>query len=226
VLIGAAASEIVQVPLWLDLLAVFAGAVLGAAFAVRRGFDIAGVFALSMVTGFGGGVVRDVLLNQLPVALQRNAYVLTALVAATIGFFFARHIERLEQPLVALDALTLAVYAIVGVSKALSNGIAVVPAIIVGVVAAVSGAVIRDVLVAQTPEIFKPGTLYATPALLGCAVFAALHGLSAPLEASAPISIAVVFTVRLAAYWFSVTAPSPIDAAALVRERARRHRAD
>jgi uncharacterized membrane protein YeiH len=223
VLIGAA-SEVVQVPLWLDLLAVFAGAVLGAAFAVRRGFDIAGVFAMSMVTGFGGGVVRDVLLNQLPVALQRNAYVLTALVAATIGFFFARHIERLEQPLVVLDAVTLAVYAIVGVSKALSNGIAVVPAIIVGVVAAVSGAVIRDILVAQTPEIFKPGTLYATPALLGCVLFASLHGLSVPLEASAPVSIAAVVTVRLLAYRFSVTAPSPIDAAALVRERAQRRR--
>jgi uncharacterized membrane protein YeiH len=220
----ATASEIVQVPLWLDLLAVFTGAVLGAAFAVRRGFDIAGVFALAMVTGFGGGVVRDVLLNQLPVVLQRNGYLVTAFVAATIGFFFARHIERLEQPLIVLDALTLAVFAIVGVSKALSNGIAVVPAILVGVVAAVAGAVIRDVLVAQTPEIFQPGTLYATPALLGCGVFAAMHGLGAPLAISAPVSIAVVFTVRIVAYRFSVTAPSPIDAAALVRERARRRR--
>ena len=217
------ATEVVQVPLWLDLLAVFAGAVLGAAFAVRRGFDIAGVFALSMVTGFGGGVVRDVLLNQLPVVLQRNAYVITALVAATIGFFFARHIERLEQPLAGLDAVTLAVFAIVGVSKALSNGIAVVPAIIVGVISAVSGAVIRDVFVARTPEIFKPGTLYAIPALLGCALFATLHGLRAPLELSAPISIAAVVTIRLYAYRYSVQAPVPVDAAELFG-RARRRR--
>jgi len=218
----AAANQVVQVPLWLDLLAVFAGAVLGAVFAVRRGFDIAGVFALAMVTGFGGGVVRDVLLNQVPVALERNAYVVTALIAATLGFFFATHIERLERPLVVLDAVTLAVYAIVGVSKALRNGIAPVPAIIIGVIAAVAGAVMRDLLVAQTPEIFKPGTLYATPAMLGTAVYAALHERGVGLEVSATASIALIIAVRLLAYKFAVTAPSPIDVTAVVRERARR----
>ena len=70
----AALGDVVQVPVWLDLLAVFSGAVLGAVFAVRNHFDLAGVLALAMVTGFGGGVIRDVLLNQRPVAFQQNAY--------------------------------------------------------------------------------------------------------------------------------------------------------
>ena len=217
----AALGEVVQVPLWLDLLAVFSGAVLGAVFAVRNEFDLAGVLALAMVTGFGGGVIRDVLLNQRPVAFQRNAYVITAIAAALLGFFFATHIERLEQPLSILDAVTLAVYATVGVSKALSNHIAVVPAILIGVVAAVSGGVLRDVFVARVPEIFTPGTLYAIPALIGTTVFAGLHGAGVGLRTNAPISIAVIVVIRLTAYRFGVRGPQPVDATAVVWKRAR-----
>ncbi|CAB4685576.1 MAG: hypothetical protein F2663_01290 [Actinobacteria bacterium] len=219
--VAAAISDVVQVPLWLDLLAVFSGAVLGAVFAVRNHFDLAGVLALAMVTGFGGGVIRDVLLNQRPVAFQHNAYVVTAIAAALAGFFFATHIERLELPLSVLDAVTLAMYATVGVSKALSNHIAVVPAILIGVVAAVSGGVLRDVFVARVPEIFTPGTLYAIPAVIGTTIFAGLHGAGVGLGTNAPVAVSVIVVIRLAAYRFGVRGPRPVDATAVVWKRAR-----
>ena len=133
----------VQTPLWLDLAAVFTSAVMGALVAVRRDFDVVGVLALALVTGLGGGVIRDVLLNQVPVFLHEATYEAAALAAGGLAVYFAPNLTRIGWILLLSDAIGLGLYGVVGADKALVNGIDAFPAVLVGMAAAVGGGVLR-----------------------------------------------------------------------------------
>lgn len=215
--------EVVQTPLWIDLAAVVVGGLAGATTASNRDMDIVGVVGMALVTGLGGGILRDLLLNQLPVALQSPWYILAALGAALAVFLFERDLNRVAILVVVLDAAALGLFGVVGADKALVNGLTTIPAMLVGLIAAVGGGVLRDMLTAKPPQIFRAGdTLYATAALSGIASFIALHGLDVSLPVSASVSIAVGFLVRVAAWRLGWTAPQPFDATQRARDAARR----
>ena len=119
------------IPLWADLLAVGIGSVQGAAFAAQfrdRRLDLLGVALIGIATGFGGGVIRDVLLNQIPAALQSNWYLPVATVAALLGMLLERIVRRLGVAIAILDALTIGLFGAIGTTKALADGLPVVPA--------------------------------------------------------------------------------------------------
>ena len=216
--------EIVQTPLALDLLAVFVGAISGALLAVVRGFDVAGVVALAIVTGIGGGMIRDVLLNQLPVSLDNPWYVTTALAGAAIVFFAAGTMQRLGVVMLTADAVVLGLYGIVGAEKAIANGLELLPAILLGMITTIGGGTLRDVLTGRPPSIFQEGELYAVAALAGVIVFIALDRLDVALTLSVVIGSAVTFVLRIGAWRRGWRAPTPVavDAALLARLQAAR----
>ncbi|MFP5281866.1 MAG: trimeric intracellular cation channel family protein [Actinomycetes bacterium] len=163
----------------LDLIGVFANAVLGGSVARQERFDPIGFGALAIVSGLGGGLVRDVLLQTgPPVALVNPAYLAIALAGAGLAFLlhFEHRAWRLVFPYV--DALALGCWAAVGAQKALLSGLAWLPSLLLGVVTAVGGGVIRDLAVGRRPTVFGGNTLYATCALLasGVAVAGTLIG--------------------------------------------------
>lgn len=221
-------QEIVQTPLWLDLLAVFVGAVSGGLVAVLRGFDVAGVVALAIVTGIGGGMIRDVLLNQLPASLDNPWYLTTALGGAAAVFFFAGTVQRMAAVVLIADAVVLGLYGIVGAEKAIANGLELLPAILLGMITTIGGGALRDVLTGRVPAIFQQGELYAIAALMGVVSFVALDHVGVAVALSAVIGTSVTFAMRIGAWRRGWSAPTAIaaDEALISRLQAVRGRGE
>jgi uncharacterized membrane protein YeiH len=219
--------EIVQTPIWLDLLAVFVGAISGGLLAALRGFDVAGVVALAIATGIGGGMIRDVLLNQLPVSLDNPWYLTTALGGAMAVFFFAGTVQRMAVVVLLADAVVLGLYGIVGAEKAIANGIELLPAILLGMITTIGGGALRDVLTGRVPEIFQQGELYAIAALAGVVSFVGLIKAGMSLTPAVVIGTSITFVLRIAAWRRGWRAPRPIaaDQALMARLQAARARA-
>ena len=161
-------------PIYFDLGATFLYALTGALVAIRRQYDIVGLFVLALVTGLGGGLIRDGIFiqNGPPLAMKDGRYLYVVLAGSLVAALFSRRMDRLQKIFLLADALGLGAYAVVGVEKSLDAGLSVVAAIMVGIINAAGGGLLRDVLVGEEPLVFKPGQLYVMAALLGAVLFA------------------------------------------------------
>jgi uncharacterized membrane protein YeiH len=207
-----AAETSFAVPHAVDLAAVAVGAVQGAVFAERSArrqpLDVVGIATVGILTGLGGGMLRDVLLNEIPLALDGDGYILTAVVAAFAGFMMGSLVNRWLGLVVAVDAASLGLFMLVGTLKASNGGLAVVPCMFIGVVAAVGGSVLRDVLLRTEVGVVQVGSFYAVAAAAGAATFVTLdRAAGVPAGVAGPIGVAVTFSVRMAALWFGWTTP-------------------
>lgn len=202
----------VQTPLWIDVTACTVGGLAGAVAAARLNLDIVGIFALALITGLGGGILRDILLNQVPAALQSPWFIVAACAAAMAVFLFQSGIHRLTLVLVILDAFALGIYGVVGADKALVNGIDVVPALLVGIITAVGGGVLRDLFASRTPEIFKANSqLYAIAALIGVATYIVMNRIGISLVVDSSVAVGVTVFIRLAAWRKDWAAPQALE---------------
>jgi len=199
------------IPLWADLSAAALGGLQGALFASgfrgQRRLDLLGVAIIGIVMGMGGGLIRDLLLNVTPTTLQSNWYLITAVAAALLGMLLATILERVSWLIVGLDALVIGLFGAFGTSKALYLGLPEVPAIFVGVAAAVGGGILRDVLMGLPVAIMHVGSLYAVAAGAGCVVLTVSFSLGAPLTAAAISAVAVTTVIRLLAVVFDISLP-------------------
>ena len=201
----------VSVPPLIDLLAVLVGGLSGALLAVRKRFDLVGCVSLAIVAGVGGGLIRDVLLQQgPPAALRDSRYLITGFVAAAVGFYRSGSVERVARLLNAVDALNLGIYTVVGALKALTAGLGPVPAVFLGIVTATGGGILRDVLAGEAPTLFRTGELYATVSAMGSAVFVLLWESGRVSTAVAGVAAtALMVVVRLLAVRYGWRAPQP-----------------
>lgn len=199
------------IPLWADLTAVGLGGIQGALFASgfrgQRRLDLLGVAIIGIVVGMGGGLIRDLLLNVTPSTLQSNWYLLTATGAALFGMLLAGVFHRLNALIVGLDALVIGLFGAFGTSKALVLGLPLVPAVFVGVCAAVGGGILRDMIMGLPVAILHVGSLYAVAAGAGCLVLAVTHELGVDLVAAAIAGIAVTTVLRLLSVIFDISLP-------------------
>lgn len=151
-----------------DVTGVVANGLLGGAVARSRRFDIVGFATLAIISGLGGGMLRDVLLGAgYPVALTDPAYLSGALIAATIAYFIHLEGTIARGALALADVLALGCWSATGTIKAASLGLQLIPSIMLGVITAVGGGMLRDVLVGKTPAVFGGNTLYASLAVVG-----------------------------------------------------------
>ncbi|MEX1908559.1 MULTISPECIES: trimeric intracellular cation channel family protein [Janibacter] len=174
---------IAQVLRSIDLLGVVTNALLGAAVARQFNLDPVGFAIISMISALGGGAIRDVLLNQTPIALTDGAYLGCALVASGLAFLVRFEGRRWRQVFPYVDALALGAWAVAGTQKALLTGISPLPAVLLGVLTAVGGGAVRDVMLGQVPSIFRRSELYATAALAGALVYLFLREVVGPYSA-------------------------------------------
>ena len=198
------------IPLWIDLLAVGIGSMQGAAFAAQfrdRRLDLLGVAVIGIAVGFGGGLIRDILLNQVPLALQSNWYLPVATGAALVGMLLQRLVHRLGVTINVLDAVTIGMFCAIGTTKALALGLPVVPAIFVGSVAAVGGSVLRDLLLNLPIAIMQVGSLYAVAAIAGATTLVILDSFRVDVLLAGIICVVVTFGVRVLAVAFHWTLP-------------------
>jgi uncharacterized membrane protein YeiH len=199
----------------LDVIGVFVFALSGSLVAIRRRMDIVGVLTLALVTGFGGGVARDLLIADLPPQVIRSEGLLLVPVAAGVtAMVVPRLLHWLRQPVLALDAVGLGLFAAVGASTALDAGLGTAPTVLVGTVSAVGGGLIRDLLADEVPQILVAEShLYAIPAALGALIVALGSRFEISAEAAQAVAVAVTVVLRLLALSFGWHAPTPRRAA-------------
>ena len=198
------------IPLWADILAVGIGALQGALFAAQyrdRRLDLLGVAIVGIASGFGGGLIRDILLADVPAALKSNWFVPVAVAAALLGMLLERVFSRLNSTITVLDALTIGLFGAIGTTKALALGVPEVPAIFVGVLSAVGGSILRDILLNTPIALMHVGSLYAVAAIAGSASLVLLVVLGVPVFIAAVVCVAVTFGVRILAVLFSWSLP-------------------
>jgi len=186
-------------PLGYEILATFLLAITGALLAIDKKYDISGVLILAVIAGAGGGLLRDgIFLSQIPLFIQNWEYIAAVIVAAIVAAVFAVFFKKITVLFVIADALGLGIFGIIATQMSLNAGLSVLAAIFIGLVGAVGGGLLRDVLIQQEPLLLKPGQFYFTAALIGIIVFLML-GIYAHLGAqlSAIISILIVFLVRM-----------------------------
>ena len=200
----------VTVPLWLDLPAVVVAALGGALVASRAGFDLSGVFGLGLLTGLGGGILRDLLLNDVPVALTSPEYIIAAIIAAAVIALIADLVDRAVVLLIVLDAAALGLYGVTGINKALALDFSAWSAVLVGMIAALGGGALRDVATARSPEIFrKGGQLYATAVLIGLIAYLITWWIFKDEISAAIVGVLVTFVVRVLAWRLNLILPGP-----------------
>ena len=202
---GTVATVIAGLPLglpaWTQLAAVGVGAVSGAVYAAKRGFDAVGVLMLAVAEGLGGLLLRDTLLQTgTSVVLLDGRYLLVATVAAVVGFFFAGLVDRLEGVILVLDAVALGFFCTVGADAALGIALSPIAAVFIGTVTAVGGLVLRDLLAGDAPRVLRPGVFTAAAAFFGALTFVLIETLtSIPSGQAQILAMIVVFAVRLLA---------------------------
>jgi len=193
----------------LDLAGIFVFAVSGAMLAVRKDFDAVGIVVLAIATSLGGGILRDVLIGELPpAALREQAYLPTALAAGVVVLVGHAVVERLDRPVLVFDAAGLGLFCVVGAAKSMDAGLRPASAVLLGTITAVGGGIIRDVLARDVPAVFRPDTaLTAIPAAAGAAATVGAWEADVYGPVAAVVIALAVFAVRLLAMHYGWGAP-------------------
>ncbi len=192
----------------LDLLGIAVFAASGALVASRKQLDAVGFVLIGMVTGFGGGTVRDLLLGRTPLFwLKQPELPAIAAAAALLVFFFAHRVESRFKALLWADALGMALFAVLGAEIALIAGAEAWAAVLLGTVTATAGGILRDVMCDELPLILRK-EIYITAAAAAALAYVALRLAPLPRDWSLIAGIALGFGIRGAAIWRGWSLPA------------------
>lgn len=199
-----------------DVLAAVVFAVSGALVASRKGLDVMAFMWLAVITGVGGGTVRDVILNVPVFWVQNPVHVAACLVTAVVMHFVAPLVESRYRTLLWFDAFGLALVTVAGTVKALDVGAPALVAIAMGAVTGALGGIIRDTL-GHVPSVLLRHEIYITASVLGACTYAGLDLLAVDRLTAMVAAFVVTFSVRGMAIKFGWSLP-------VFRESTRRER--
>lgn len=205
--VQAGMSTLLQV---IETLGIVAFAFSGFVEARRKDMDLVGVFTVAFITAFGGGTLRDLLLDRRPLFwVEHQEYSLLVFALTLVISPFVRHLQFSfsERLIVVADALGLGLFSAVGASLAQDLGMPIFVAAMMGVITGIFGGVLRDVLCNEIPLVFRRGHLYATCSFIGCWVYLLLDLFNVPEAVSLFSSIFVTVAFRLAAVRFNLRLP-------------------
>ncbi|MDF1535493.1 MAG: trimeric intracellular cation channel family protein [bacterium] len=184
---------------FLDLLGTAAFAASGALAGVQRRMDLLGVVVLALVTAVGGGTIRDILLGTVPpFCFTDENYLYLSIVVALFIFYFHHSLDFLHRPLLYFDALGLGTFLVIGTGKALKYNAGFLVAVMMGVMTATAGGVVRDVLSDQVPFILQK-EIYATACIFGGILYYILYRFGLSESLTAVIAALVVVIIRVIA---------------------------
>lgn len=222
-------SELFVLPVNFDLTATAIFALTGALIAAKRGFDFLGIFIIAVVSGAGGGILRDaIFLNTMPAFVTDWRYI--AAIFVGIGAVLALR-SVLKYRLIGLfillvDSLALGMYGVFGTQKATVFGLSILGAIIVGVVSAIGGGLLREVLMGEDRTALHPGPVYGILAAASVVFYLVLSNwLNLSNSLSAWITIVTIFCMRLLAMkfdWQTSAVSDMWDPSKTVTEKSRR----
>lgn len=208
--------------MYMDVTAITVGSMQGALFAAGfKRIDLLGVSLIGISTGLGGALLRDILLSSELAALATNWYLVGAVIGALLGMLLQRLLVRVDPLITAFDALALGIYGAIGTTKALTFGLPIVPAVFVGMIAAVGGGMLRDLLLNIPVALMHVGSLYAVAALIGNTVLAVAVTLGMALVPAAIMCISLTVIIRLLAVKFGWSLPEQRTLSRNLRRRQR-----
>lgn len=202
-------TEPTAVPLLLqglDYAGVAVFAVTGALVAARKRHDLVAFAFFAAVTGIGGGTLRDLLLGVPVFWIEAQGYLIVTTLAAFAVWLVGTGSTARERWLLWLDAVGLAAYCVLGTAKALSVGAPPVVAVVMGVLTATFGGVVRD-LVAGEPSVLLKREIYITAALAGASVYTILAVAGMDASSASVIAFTAALFIRAGALWFGWTLP-------------------
>ncbi len=186
---------------WLDMAGIAVFAASGALVASRKQMDTVGFVLIACVTGFGGGTLRDLLLGRTPVFWLRAPELLAIAAAVAVAVFFTAHLfQSRMRALLWADAVGLALYAVLGAEIALLAGASPWAAVLLGVMTASGGGILRDVICNEVPLILRR-EIYLPAAAAGAAAFVALRMEGVWREPAFVLGALTCFLIRAAALW-------------------------
>jgi uncharacterized membrane protein YeiH len=206
----------------LDLAGTFVFALSGALAGVKRKLDFFGIMVLSFAAANSGGIARDVLIGATPpAAISDWRYLLAALCAGMMTFFWHSTIERLRDSVLVFDAAGLALFAVAGTQKALAFNLNPIMAAVLGMLTGIGGGIVRDVLLREVPEVLR-AEIYALAALAGALVIVLGHLLSLPTATVTVVGALLCFAIRILALRRNWQLPSAASWERRKRQRSSR----
>ncbi|NIA70654.1 trimeric intracellular cation channel family protein [Pelagibius litoralis] len=196
-----------QLVLTIDILAVIVFAVSGALVASRKRLDMVGFMWLAVLTGVGGGTVRDLLLDVPVFWMVAPHHIIACLVTAGVVHFTAHLMESRYRLLLWFDALGLALVTVAGTAKGLDNGTGALVAVAMGVVTGTVGGIVRD-LIGNEPSVILRREIYVTASGLGACTYVILAELALPALLAGAAGVLVTFTVRGLAITYNWSMPA------------------
>ena len=191
----------------LDLIGTFVFAISGLRLAAKKDMDIFGAAVIAFVTAVGGGSTRDVILGATPVGWINNIdYSIAILLAIPFTLLFKKYIVNLKRTFFIFDSIGIALFTISGMQKALDFGLNPGMAMVMGMVSAVVGGVIRDILCNEIPLIFRK-EIYAIPCLIGAFIFFILSETGLNQDANYIITTSIILTIRIVAIKYNLSMP-------------------
>ena len=181
---------------FIDIIGTFAFAISGALVAIKKNFDVFGVVIIAFVTAVGGGMLRDILIDANPINWIGDInYIYTILTAVVFTFLFRSRIAPLRRTMFLFDTIGISVFTLLGLQKGINFNLHPLFALVMGMVSAVFGGVLRDVLAQKVPLIFKK-EIYASACLSGGVVYLFLRYAAVQENISFIISAFVIILVR------------------------------
>lgn len=207
------ASESVAIPLAFELLAVVVAAATGALTARENKLDLVGAIGLAVLVSLGGGLIRDVILQEGNVYILRQPLALPVAVATAAAVFtFPVMVEKPDRLVAILDIFSVGLFAVMGADKTMLYGYPAITCVMMGFFTAVGGGLLRDVCLARVPYIFQRSNLYAIAAIAGALTYIVLvQCLDIWNIAAAAISVAVTMAVRWWSIRYNIMSPTEVD---------------
>jgi len=195
----------------LDIFGTFVFAVSGALVASDKKFDLFGVLIIAFVTAVGGGMLRDVLMDAHPINWIGDLnYLYTIFAAVILTFLFKSKIAYLSKTLFLFDTIGISVFTLLGLEKGLTFNLHPIIALIMGMISAVFGGVLRDVLTNKVPLIFEK-EIYASACLVGGISYLILNHFKFPENIIFILSGAIIVVIRVVAVKFHLQLPKIKD---------------
>jgi len=188
---------------FLEFIGIVAFAISGIQAATKKEMDPVGLYFIACVTAFGGGTLRDLILDKTPVYwIQHQEFPILILILALLFAYirpFAKFSWLAESKILIPDALGLAIFSVLGTKLALEEGTSSFIAVILGVMTGTVGGIMRDVLCNEIPYLFRKLQLYATCAFIGCYLYITLIHLNLNLNVALWVSFIFIALLRLLA---------------------------
>lgn len=211
--IAAIASEQVPIPMTFEMLAVIVASVSGVLTAREHKLDLTGAVCLAALVALGGGLIRDIILQEGNVYIMQQPVALpVCIITAAATFTFPGIAEKPDRLIAVLDVFSLGLFAVMGADKTMVYGYDPIACITLGFITAVGGGMMRDVCLAKVPYIFQRGNLYALAALAGASLYVILVNSFGVWNITAcVVSTAATMIIRWLSLRYNIMSPTEIN---------------